>query len=151
MALTWNDVVALGAELPEVEEGIWFRTPALKVKGKSFVRLKEDSVTVVFILRSVEEQEELCATKPTVYYITDHYRGYPAVLARLSKLSRRECGERLEIGYRAKAPKKVLAALATRDATAQPRVATKRRSATQPPAKKRAAAAPKVSARKGTR
>lgn len=150
MALTWNDVVALGAELPEVEEGIWFRTPALKVKGKSFVRLKEDSVTVVFILRSVEEQEELCATKPAVYYITDHYRGYPAVLARLSKLSRRECGERLEIGYRAKAPKKVLAAFeATRGAT--PRVATKSRSATQPPAKKRAAAVPKVSARKGTR
>jgi hypothetical protein len=33
-------VCALGRELPEVEEGTWYRTPALLVRGKGLVRLK---------------------------------------------------------------------------------------------------------------
>jgi hypothetical protein len=40
--MTWEEICALGRELPEVTEGVWFRTPALLVRGKSFVRLKED-------------------------------------------------------------------------------------------------------------
>ena len=45
---------------------------------------------------------------PAVYYITDHYRGYPAVLARLAKLKVGEARERLEQGWRLKAPKKLV-------------------------------------------
>src|SRR5688500_585735 len=82
--MTWKQLSALGCKLPEVEEGIWFRTPALKVRGKSFVRLKEDGKSVVFLLDSVDEQEFLIQARPDLYFITDHYRGYPAVLARLS-------------------------------------------------------------------
>ena len=72
-------------------EDIWFRTPALKVRKKSFCRLKENGKDVVFMLESVDEQEALIETRPKLYYITDHYRGYPAVLARLTALSVREC------------------------------------------------------------
>ncbi len=39
--MTWNDLVALGLELPEVELGTWYGTPALKVRKKGFVRLEE--------------------------------------------------------------------------------------------------------------
>jgi hypothetical protein len=42
--MNWEQLVKLGRELPEVEEGSWYRTPALNVRGKSFVRLKEDGV-----------------------------------------------------------------------------------------------------------
>src|ERR687887_106609 len=42
--MTWEQLSRLGRELPEVVEGTWFRTPALKVRGKSFVRLKERQV-----------------------------------------------------------------------------------------------------------
>jgi hypothetical protein len=38
----WSDVVALGLRLPEVEEGTWFRTPCLRVRKKSFCRMRED-------------------------------------------------------------------------------------------------------------
>ncbi len=102
--MTWGQLVKLGCELPEVEEGIWFRTPALKVRGKSFVRLKEDGESVVFLLESVDEQEFLIQALPELYFITDHYRGWPAVLARLSKLRVTECRRRLEQGWRLKAP-----------------------------------------------
>lgn len=41
----------------------------------------------------------------------DHYRGYPAVLARLKTLTPKEARLRLRNGFKLKAPKKVLAKL----------------------------------------
>ncbi len=109
--MKWEQLVKIGCELPEVEEGIWFRTPALKVRGKSFVRLKEDGQSVVFLLDSVDEQEFLTMAQAELYFITEHYQGSPAVLARLSKLPVAECRRRLEQGWRLKAPKKLVAQL----------------------------------------
>jgi hypothetical protein len=106
--MRWEQVSKLGCELPEVVEDIWFRTPALKVRGKSFVRLKEDGLSVVFLLASVEEQEILIEAQKDIYFITDHYKGWPAVLARLAKLRPSECRYRLEQAWRLKAPKKLV-------------------------------------------
>jgi len=103
--MKWERLVKLGLELAEVEEGVWFRTPALKVRGQSFVRLKEDGKDVVFLLDSVDEQEALIEAQPVIYHITDHYRGYPAVLARLGKLGAAECRLRLAQSWRRKAPR----------------------------------------------
>src|SRR5688572_27979895 len=123
--MNWQQLSKLGVELPEVVEDIWFRTPALKVRKKSFVRLKEDGRSVVFLLESVEEQEFLIETQPELYYITDHYRGYPAVLARLSKLSPAECRSRLERAWRLKAPKTLVKKLD--DARGKKRTQTRKR------------------------
>lgn len=109
--MKWADVVKLARELPEVVEDVWYRTPALKVRGKAFARLKEDGSSVVFLLENVDEQEALIEAKPATYFITDHYRGWPAVLARLSKLRAGECRERLEQAWRVKAPRKLVRAL----------------------------------------
>jgi hypothetical protein len=103
--VTWKQLVRLGRQLPEVVEDIWFRTPCLKVRKKSFCRLKENGKDVVFLLENVDEQEALIETRPKIYYITDHYRGYPAVLARLAALVVTECRVRLERAWRIKAPK----------------------------------------------
>jgi len=103
--MNWKRVCQLGRELPEVAEGIWFRTPSLEVRGKSFVRLKEDGESIVFLLENVDEQEFLIEARPEIYFITDHYRGWPAVLARLAKLPVAECRLRLERAWRKKAPK----------------------------------------------
>ncbi|MFP2923824.1 MmcQ/YjbR family DNA-binding protein [Pyxidicoccus sp. 3LG] len=106
--MTWAQLCKLGLELPEVAEDVWFRTPALKVRGKAFVRLKEDGASVVFLLESVDEQEFLITARSDVYFITDHYRGYPAVLARLSALRVPECRSRLKSSWRLKAPRKLV-------------------------------------------
>lgn len=133
MAMTWDALADLGTRLPEVARDVWFRTPALKVRGKSFVRLKEDGKSVVFLLDSVDEQEFLIEARPKLYFITDHYRGYPAVLARLEALTPAECRVRLERGYRLKAPKALVKLL---DATAQAASSAKPRASH--PAKTRA-------------
>ena len=109
--MNWPRLVALGRELPDVEESVWYRTPSLAVRGKSFMRLKEDGATVVFLTDDVDEQEALIAADPDVYFITDHYRGYPAVLARLAKLTVGECRLRLAKSWRRKAPRTVVSRL----------------------------------------
>jgi len=106
--VTWEALVELARELPEVVEDLWYGTPGLKVRGKGFCRLKEDGKTVVFRLATVDEQEYLVDAQPRIYYITDHYRGYPAVLARLAALRPGEARVRLEEGWRRMAPKKLV-------------------------------------------
>jgi hypothetical protein len=108
-AMTWERLCALARELPEVKEDVWYGTPSLKVKGKGFVRLKEDRRSVVFLLESVDEQEALIEAQPDLYFITDHYRGWPAVLARLAVLRVPECRVRLERAWRKKAPRALVA------------------------------------------
>ncbi len=40
---SWDDVVRIGCALPEVEESTSYRTPALKVRGKGFARLRTEA------------------------------------------------------------------------------------------------------------
>jgi hypothetical protein len=103
--MTWKELCELGRRLPEVSEGTWFRTPSLEVRGKSFVRLKEDESSVVFLTDSVDEQQFLIRSRPRIYFITPHYGGYPAVLARLSTLTISEARLRLEVAWRMRAPR----------------------------------------------
>lgn len=102
--MTWKQVCKLARALPEVVEDSWYGTAALKVRGKGLARLKENARDVVFMLESVDEQEALIEARPDVYYITDHYRGWPSVLARLATLDAAECRVRLELAWRLKAP-----------------------------------------------
>ena len=106
--MKWNALVELGRELPEVEEGAWYRTPALVIRGKGFVRLKEDGRSVVFVLEHIGEQQALIATEPDLFFITDHYRKSAAVLAHLSRLRVGAAHWRQEQAWRVKAPKKLV-------------------------------------------
>ncbi len=108
--VTWKRLCELGGELPEVTVDVWYGTPALKVRGKGFVRLKEDGQTVVFLLENLEEQEMLIENHPRIYFITDHYRGWPTVLARMPALGAGEARVRLERAWRTKAPPKLIRA-----------------------------------------
>ena len=57
------------------------------------------------MLDSVDEQQFLIRAQSDIYFITDHYRGYPAVLARLAALDDDEARMRLEESWRIKAPR----------------------------------------------
>jgi hypothetical protein len=98
---------AKAAKLPGVDAGTSYGTPALRVGGKLFLRVK-DADTIV-LLGPMEEKEMLLAADPAIYFETDHYKGWPAWLARLSKLSEAELKHRLERAWRHKASKRLLA------------------------------------------
>ena len=99
---------AKAADLPGTEESTGYGTPSLKVHGKSFLRLK-DADTLV-LLCPLEEKEGLMEAAPEIYFETDHYKGWPAVLARLSRIGEAELTHRIVEAWRFKAPKKVLSA-----------------------------------------
>jgi hypothetical protein len=73
-------------------------------------RLREPDVIV---LKPVEDDEQrfLMETSPDVFFLTDHYRGYPTILVRLSKVSRGQLEELVEECWRRLAGPKLLAQL----------------------------------------
>jgi hypothetical protein len=103
--MTWEEVVAIGLELPEVEESTSYGRPALKVRGKFFAGFNTKEKAVVLKLATIEDQSFLIEAAPRVYYITAHYKGWPSVLARPAKLTTKECRARLEYAWRLAAPK----------------------------------------------
>jgi hypothetical protein len=107
---TWSDVVAAGRRLPEVEEGIWFRTPCLRVRKKSFCRMKEDGETLVVRVVDLEDKDALLRSDPDVFFTTPHYDGYAYVLVRLAAADPAMLAELIEDAWRLSAPKRVIAA-----------------------------------------
>ena len=96
---TYDTVRELARELPDVEESTSYGTPALKVKKKLLVRLKEDGKTLVLRV-SFDERDILMQAEPETFFITDHYLGYPAVLAKLPRLGRRQLRDVLAMSWR---------------------------------------------------
>jgi hypothetical protein len=105
----WETVRELGRELPEVEEGTSYGTPALKVKGKRFARLREDGETLAVWVDFLE-REALTQGDPETFFITPHYEDWPLVLVRLERVDPKELRELLIESWRLNAPKRVLAA-----------------------------------------
>jgi hypothetical protein len=85
---------------PGVEEGTSYGTPALRVKGKFMVRLKDSGTLVA--MSTLDEKEMLMAA--------EHYKGWPAVLVRLDAVDPERLASIVERAWRLQAPKRLLAA-----------------------------------------
>lgn len=103
LMVTYDTVREMALALPGVEEGTSYGTPALKVRGKLFVRLKEDGETIV-LKTTYEEREELMAHDPETYFITDHYLNYPYILVSLARVNEDALKELILTSYRLAKP-----------------------------------------------
>ncbi|HEX9558305.1 MAG TPA: MmcQ/YjbR family DNA-binding protein [Reyranella sp.] len=72
--------------LPGVEEGTSYGTPAWRHRGKLLARLHRDGESIVLKVGN-ETRDHLLQADSQTFFITDHYVGYPTVLARLDRLS----------------------------------------------------------------
>jgi hypothetical protein len=104
-----NDLLArlqsLSNDLPGVEIGTSYGTPALKVAGKLFVRIK-DAETLV-LMAPLDEKERLIDRAPEIYFETDHYKGWPALLVRATVIDDTELRQRLADAWHFKASAKL--------------------------------------------
>lgn len=100
----WDDVVRIGCALPEVEESTSYRTPALKVRGKGFARLRTEAEGGLMLFCALEEKEALLASGDPAFYTTPHYDGYGSLLVDLTKISLDQLAELVEDAWRRKAP-----------------------------------------------
>ena len=104
--MTFDDVRKFALLWPEVEDGTSYGTPALKVGKKLLARVK-DADTVV-LMCPLDEKEMLLEAAPAIYFETDHYKGWPAILVRLSQIPPEELCHRLERTWIRQAPKKLM-------------------------------------------
>ena len=79
-----------GATLPGVVRSTAYGSPALKVRGQLMAcvptnKSAEPGSLMVRVDRN--DRQTLLAEAPELYYITDHYLGYDAVLVRLERLN----------------------------------------------------------------
>jgi hypothetical protein len=107
VAMTYETVVELARALPEVEESTSYGTPALKVRGKLFARLREDGETLV-LRTDYLERDHLLRLEPKIFHLTDHYLNYPWVLVRLKRVGRARLAELLADAWRRAAPKRLV-------------------------------------------
>ena len=106
--LTWEDVRRIALALPGVEEGTSYGTPSFRVAKKFLTRLKEDGRSIVVKI-GMDERELLMEADPKTYFITEHYRAWPAMLVNLASAREDQVRRLLEQSWRALAPKKFLA------------------------------------------
>ena len=67
----------------------------------------KDAETAV-LMCPLEEKELLFESAPAIYFETDHYKGWPALLVRLGAISDEELRLRMEKAFRFKAPRKLI-------------------------------------------
>jgi hypothetical protein len=103
--MKWDEFVKLAKELPDVEESTSYGRPSIKVRGKFMAGFNPNEKAFVLRIANVEEQAFLCEMAPELFYITPHYKGYPALLMRPSKLTKKEARGRLLHAWRIQAPK----------------------------------------------
>lgn len=103
--MTFDDVRRIALAWPEVTDGTSYGTPALKVRKKLLVRLKEDGDSLVMPGVPPDERDMLMERQPKVFYLTDHYRAYPIVLLRLSRAKHADIEPLLKRQWRALASK----------------------------------------------
>ena len=97
----------IAQSLPGAEESTSYGTPAFKVRGKLFARLHQDGESLVVGV-NFEEREEMMSADPEKFYITDHYRNFPWMLVRLTKV---RSDQLRDLPWRRVAPKQLKASL----------------------------------------
>lgn len=105
--LTWNAVCRLARSFPGIEESTSYGTPALKVRGKLLVRLREDGETLVVITTFVD-RDLLLRHEPKTFFLEEHYRNYPAVLTSLGRVEPDQLRDLIEAAWRRVAPKRLV-------------------------------------------
>lgn len=126
----WDDVRRSALALPETTERESRGQRQWCVKGKGFVwerPLRKSDLAALgdaapdgeilgVYVEHLGAKEALLEAEPDVYFTTPHFDGYPAVLARLDRITPSQMEEIAVEAWLARAPKRVAAAfLAERD------------------------------------
>jgi hypothetical protein len=127
LAAAFAPVRQAALRLLEVEEGTSYGTPALRVRGRFFARLREDGELLV-LRTDFDSRDAVLRAQPKVFCITDHYRDYPAVLVRLSAVRQPQLRELLADSWRRVAPKALVARLEAAVSIPRPKTRSRVRS-----------------------
>src|SRR5215475_10205696 len=110
-----SPVRRIASSLPEAHDGSSPESLQFSVRGKQFAwtyqerveakKPRQPRIDVLAVQVLAADKESLLAADPAKFFITDHYRDYPAVLVRLDKVDARELRELLTDAWRCQAPR----------------------------------------------
>lgn len=99
--------LARARDLPGLESSTSYDTPALKVDGATFVRLLDAATAVLQC--PVDQKVLLMEISPRIYFETEHYVGFDAMLIHLDQIDDEELSLRLHDAWLFKAPERLKA------------------------------------------
>ena len=109
MPLTRAEARKIALSVEGASEGPYFGKPAVFVAEKFLTRVHTKEDAMVLAVGSMEMRDVMLEAEPKLFYITDHYKKFPYLLARLSKLDKATLKELLDarlLQIEAKAKKK---------------------------------------------
>ena len=105
----------IASSLPEADDGSSPVSMQFSVRGKQFAwtyqerveakKPRQPRIDVLAVRVLAADKESLLAADPAKFFITDHYRDYPAILVRLDQVDARELRELLTDAWRCQAPR----------------------------------------------
>jgi hypothetical protein len=122
--VTFDTVREIGLALPDVNESTTYGSPALKLRGRLLACMaihKSAEPQSLGIAVDFDQRAALLAEAPEIYYVTDHYVGYPFVLVRLSKIGAEQLRDLLGAAWRFVSAQKRSAASRAVKRSAKPR------------------------------
>lgn len=108
--MTAAEVHALILSLPETEVGTSWGYPSYKTAGKFLTRLRTEDDSLVVHVPTLDHRDVLLEAEPATFHLTDHYRNYPIVLARIATVNAEWLSAMLVARWRTIASKKLRAA-----------------------------------------
>ena len=103
--MTFDAIRKIALALDNVEEATSYGTPAFKVRGALIARLR-DELGALVVRMSIEDRQELIASDPETYFITDHYLNYPWILVNLARVHPDAMRDLLRAAWRSAAAEK---------------------------------------------
>jgi len=88
MPLTRAEARKIALSVTGASEGPYFGKPAVFVAEKFLTRVHTKEEAMVLAIGSMEMRDMMLEAEPKLFYITDHYKKFPYLLARLTKLDK---------------------------------------------------------------
>ena len=108
MAVTKAQVKQVALSFPGALEKSSYGRPAFFIEKKFFTRLREEDKSIVMRVGSIEQRDMMLELDPETYFITDHYKDWPAILVRIAMITPTELKTMLERRWREIAPKRLV-------------------------------------------
>ena len=113
MAVSLHDVRRIATGLPDVMEGQCHGTAAFYLRRKLLLRLRDNNETLV-VRCPISRRANLIRSEPDIFFVTDHYRNFPAVLVTLLNVGKERLTEIIHDAWRGLASKSQIAATGQR-------------------------------------
>jgi hypothetical protein len=108
MSVTKAQYKKIALSFPGGNERPSHGNPSFFIDRNFFTRWRDEENSIVLIVDSIDERDMLLEADPGTFFITDHYRNYPSVLAWAAKIDTKTLRGMLERRWQKIVPKKML-------------------------------------------